>query len=80
MRMVIPTGRRSRFAVIVGPVGALFYGIAALFAWTIWFTVVFFALVFVSAYRGGVWIDTWHRARKGLPPRSWQQPRHARSL
>lgn len=79
MRMVIPTGRRSRSAVIVGPTGAFFFGIASLFAWTIYIVIGFFALVFITAYRGGVWLDTWWRRRKGLDPRSWT-PRHARSF
>lgn len=69
MRMIIPTGRRSRTAIVVGPFGALFYSIAVLFGWTIWATVMFMYFAFVLAYRLGVLIDTMLRARKGLPPR-----------
>jgi hypothetical protein len=73
--MIIPTGRHSRSAVIVGPFGAAIYGIAALFGWTIWVSIMVMYYFFVLAYAAGVFIDTKLRARKGLPARS---PRHAK--
>lgn len=75
MRMIIPTGRRSRSAVVVGPIGASIYGIAALFGWAIWASILVMYYFFALAYALGVFIDTRLRARKGLPPRP--SARHA---
>lgn len=70
MRLYFPLGRNSGAGVIVGPFGMAVFGLIWLCWMTIFVSVAAIYYFFALAYRLGVAIDTWWRARNGQPPRA----------